>query len=42
MDDSSYREQRNIILHEQEKAENAELERLTLDALKQGELKGCI
>lgn len=42
MDDSSYREQMNIILREQEKAEKTELERLTLDALKQGELKGCI
>lgn len=42
LDDASYREQMNIILREQEKAEKTELERLTLDALKQGELKGCI
>ncbi|MBT1263155.1 hypothetical protein KHP07_22560 [Pseudomonas sp. VS40] len=42
LDDASYREQMNTILQEQVKAERDELERLTQEALKHGDLGGCV
>lgn len=41
LDDASYRDQMNEVLREQRLAEQAELERLTEEALKYQELVGC-